>query len=103
MALKKRTLALAYTTIALSALTLVGGSYALFTDNAVGNVHLEAGTLSATLTRTAHTAKVYDPEVGYFVELGQENENVDFTENETDNVFGLEEGMLIVPTSTFTA
>ncbi len=103
MAVKKRTIALACTTIALSMATLASGSYALFTDDVLGNVHLEAGTLSATLTRTAHSARVYDPVTGYFVDKGAQNESVDFTDNDTDNVFGLEEGMLIVPTSTFTA
>ncbi len=103
MAKKKRTLVLAYTTLALSMMTMVGGSYALFTDQEQGKVHLEAGTLSATLTRTAHTARVYDPNVGYFVDKAVSDESVDFTDNETDNIFGLEDGMLIVPTCTFTA
>lgn len=103
MAKKRRTLVLAYVTLALSMATMVGGSYALFTDQEQGKVHLEAGTLSATLTRTAHTARAYDPTVGYFVDKSASNESVDFTDNETDNVFGLEEGMLIVPTCTFSA
>jgi hypothetical protein len=101
MAKKRRTLLLAYTTIALSMATMVGGSYALFTDQAQGHVHLEAGTLSTKLERTHLVTKTLGP-TGQLVE-STVTDPVDFTDNTTDNVFGLSSDAKIVPTSEFSA
>ncbi|MBQ8322832.1 MAG: hypothetical protein IJX91_02580 [Clostridia bacterium] len=101
MAKKMRTMMMAYMTLTLSALMLVGGSYALFTDEVNEGVHLQAGTLDAGLKRTSLTTYTLDPTTGKTLKTEKTNE-VDFT-NSTENVFGLTADTKIVPGNTFEA
>ncbi len=87
------------TAVAASAL-LAAGTYALFTDKVTVSNHLQAGTLKATLVRTAHSYSILD-EKGYLKETKVENESVN--SNDMSNAFELPQSALIVPQSKLSA
>lgn len=93
-------LALSMVVILLCITTVIGGTFALFTDTVTVKNHLESGVLDATLIRESAT-KVILGDDGYV-----KTENVgesDFTGANQDNVFGLELGDKIVPGSVLNA
>ena len=93
-------LALSMVVILLCITTVIGGTFALFTDTVTVKNHLESGVLDATLIRDSAT-KVILGDDGYV-----KTENVgesDFTGANQDNVFGLELGDKIVPGSVLNA
>lgn len=101
---KKRTLSLSLAGILLCVCLIVGGTYALYTDQATVSNHLEAGRLDLTLTRTALAYTVCNAETGYLekVEVGEDKSFTDATE---ENIFGFSNGqaLLMVPGSYFEA
>lgn len=98
---KMKALLLSCSIILLCICTLMGISYALFTDSASVKNHLKAGTLDATLTRTSLKYAVLN-DAGYMTEktLGAH----DFTGMTEKNVFGLDTtDLYIAPGSYFEA
>lgn len=94
---KVRTLLVGCVMIMLSAVMIVGGSYALWSDSVNVNTHLSAGTLEVTLTRT-YLEKYTLGEDMYMATATDSTEVED-----VENLFGMEEGELIVPTSSYAA
>ena len=87
--------------VALTCASLVAaGTYALFSDTVTVNNHLQAGTLKATLIRTAHSYSILDEE-GMLKETKVESENV--KSEDMSNAFDLPSDALIVPTSKLSA
>lgn len=86
---------------AITCLSMVAiGTYALFSDTVTVTNHLRAGTLKATLVRTAHSYSILDA-TGMLKETKVENENVKSTEMQ--NAFDLPDDALIVPMSKLSA
>lgn len=83
---------------------IITGAFALFTDRATINNHLEAGSLNVRLLRIGHYNLVPD-ERGYLREerVDEGGEEVDFTHSTRENSFGLGSGDVIVPTSELSA
>ncbi len=79
----------------------VGTAYGLYHETVSTQTHLVAGTLKATLVRHKLTA-VNLGEGGEFVKSVDDAEK-DFSANSQDNIFGITQGTLVAPTSTFTA
>jgi hypothetical protein len=82
---------------------IVGTTFALFSDEERFTHHLQAGDLDITLERTTLTTKSLNAD-GFLVDATDTTPK-DFTNEESDgeNVFGLADGALIVPHSTYTA
>ncbi len=73
---KRKTLLLSILTLCICMVLVVGGTFALFTDEATVNNHLQAGNLKVGLYRTAYTEKVLVAE-GYLDEkFVQSQDNV---------------------------
>lgn len=89
---------------ALATALMAGGTYALWTANAKVSNHLQAGYLDISLIRTNLTKVTLDNETG-FLKTVIDDAEVDFSDTSTENanIFGIEEGELIVPTSSFKA
>lgn len=98
---KKRIILLSCSIILLCLSLIVGGTYALLTKQLVVNSHLQAGKLDVTLTRTALKYATVN-EQGQLVEVVDE-EDVNFTDQTPENVFGISKDMKIVPGSYFQA
>lgn len=91
---------------------LVGGTFALWTDNVEVVNHLQAGTLKVALTRT-NLEQLKVDERGVLVGPKINNKEVDFTNGTTENIFGMDNqtkdeydnvaGELIAPGSKYTA
>lgn len=81
--------------------TLVGGTYALFTDTAKVTNHLKAGNLNISLVRTKLVKNTLNDQ-GVLAQTTNTDE-VDFSGESQENIFGLGSDELIVPTSSFTA
>ncbi len=81
--------------------TLVGGTYALFTDTAKVTNHLKAGNLNISLVRTKLVKNTLNNE-GVITSSTNTTE-VDFSGESQENIFGLDTDEVIVPTSSFTA
>lgn len=96
---KVTTLLVACLTIMLCTATIVGGTYALWSDTVTTTNHLAAGKLEVTLTRTGLVKHM----------LGSDGVMKDVTNNATAeiadgaNFFGIEEGELIAPTASYAA
>lgn len=103
---KLRTLLMCTLSIMLCMATVVVGTYALFTDKVTLNNHLQAGTLEISLVRTKLT-KTELTERGYLEtsELPDEGNGKDFSSTNTtnENVFGITDGTLVVPGSSYQA
>lgn len=105
MTKRMKTLMLSGMTIVLCVMIMVAGSFALFTQNSKNTTHLVAGELNAKLERVALTTTKLNSK-GYLVteeEQTSQDTPVDFTGETTDNVFGLEDGELIVPCTVLSA
>lgn len=81
--------------------TLVGGTYALFTDTAKVTNHLKAGNLNISLVRTKLVKNTLNDQ-GVITKT-ENTDEVDFSGETQENIFGLGSDELIVPTSSFTA
>lgn len=101
---KVRTLLVACVMIMLCAAMIVGGTYALWSDNVTVENHLTSGTLQVKLERISLTKTYLDDETGYLVTAGPDTTIVDFTDTNTadDNVFGIEDEK-VVPYSEYEA
>lgn len=103
---KLRTLLMCTLSIMLCMATVVVGTYALFTDKVTLNNHLQAGTLEISLVRTKLTKTELTAD-GYLEtsELPDEGNGKDFssTNTTTENVFGITDGTLVVPGSSYQA
>lgn len=93
-------LALAMVAILLCVTTIVAGTFALFSDTVKVTNHLQSGTLDVTLERVSATKTILSPD-GYLTEVTVGSE--DFSDANTDNLFGLETGDKIVPGSVLNA
>lgn len=99
---KARALLSASVLLMLSTGLLVGGTYALFSDQVKVTNHLVAGNLNVSLLRTNLSKHTLDNTTGYSKDVTDDTV-VDFTEATDKNIFGLEDGELVVPTSWFEA
>ncbi len=101
---KLRTLLMCTLSIMLCMATVVVGTYALFTDKVTLNNHLQAGTLEISLVRTKLT-KTELTERGYLEtsELPDGENGKDFSNATNENVFGITDGTLVVPGSSYQA
>ncbi len=101
---KVRTLLMACVMIMLCAAMIVGGTYALWSDNVKVENHLTSGTLQVKLERISLTKTYLDNETGYLVTAGPDTTMIDFTDTNTadDNVFGIEDEK-VVPCSEYEA
>lgn len=97
---KVRTLLTACVMIMLCAAMIVGGTYALWSDNVEVTNHLKAGTLKVSLYRTRYEKHTLGTD-GYMTDTSNDTET-DLGES-TANVFGLSDSELIVPTATYAA
>jgi predicted ribosomally synthesized peptide with SipW-like signal peptide len=88
----------------LCAAMIVGGTYALWSDNVTVENHLSSGTLQVKLERISLTKTYLDNETGYLVTAGPDTTMIDFTDTNTadDNVFGIEDEK-VVPCSEYEA
>lgn len=102
MAKNSKKMLIALITIVLCICMIVGGTYALFSDKITLTNHLQAGTLNITLKRTSLTTTLLDDETGYLKTV-IDDEELDFTEETSENVFGLAEETKIVPQCSFAA
>lgn len=100
---KVRTLLMACVMILLCTVMIVGGTYALWSDNVSVENHLTSGTLKVKLERISLTKTYLDETTGYLVTPDADTTIVDFTDTNTedDNVFGIEEK--VVPCSEYEA
>ena len=100
--MKRRTLLLSVAIFALSLVTLVGATFALFTDNVTLSTHLKAGSLDVKLTRTLLVTEYVNEDTG-FIERKEVDDDIDFTAPNTTNIFDVDDDTLIVPGSKFSA
>lgn len=92
---KRSALLLSMTTILVMVITIVGATFALFSDSVTVNNHLMAGTLEVKLERINLEWSQLDS--AGFLETKTDATVVDFSNNNTDNIFGLTSGTRIVP------
>lgn len=97
-----RTLLMASVTIMLCMGLLIGGTYALWSKTVSVTNHLVAGNLDLKLERIALSKKMLDNQTGYMKTVSN-TDTVDLTRGSDVNVFGIEEGELVVPTSYYEA
>lgn len=96
----KRALLMSVTMLAMSLVLAVGATLALFSDSALFEAHLKAGSLNVTLTRTHLVSTTLDDN-GYLV-TKEDAGDVDFTDANNKNIFNLAQDAVIVPGSKFT-
>lgn len=102
MTRRKRSVLLSFVTLMLCLALVVGGSYALFSDQVTLTTHLKAGTLDITLQRTNLVSRMLDYSTGFLVD--RENpEIVDFSGPTERNVFDLGLADKIVPGCAYKA
>jgi len=99
---KRKTLIVSSLIIMLCMAILAGSTFALFTETAKLTNHLQAGDLKAILRRTSLEKTTLDGD-GYLVELDPITTVVNFSEETTENVFGIGAEEKIVPGSKFSA
>ncbi len=87
--------------IMLCAAMIVGGTYALWSDEVRLGNHLVAGELDVKLERISLTKTYLDNATGYLVTTKPDTKVVDFSGSTTENVFGIDE--LLVPGSAYEA
>ena len=100
--MKKRTLLLSVTIFALALVTLVGATFALFTDSVTLNTHLNAGSLDIKLVRTNLVTESINKETGFIVRE-EVTDDIDFSNPGNNNIFNVDDNTLIVPGSKFDA
>ncbi len=100
---RRRALLVSSAMILLCLTIVVGTTFALFSDEEKFTHHLQAGTLDVTLERTKLTTKSLNDR-GFLVDAVDSTAK-DFSNDESDgeNVFGVSDGALIVPLSSYTA
>ncbi len=98
---KIRTLLTASVMIMLCAATIVGGTYALWSDRTTAETHLSAGKLKVELKRTS-LSKTYLGTDGY-LNTETDQRTVDFTSDTEENVFGIGSNEKLVPGSEYSA
>lgn len=99
---RKRALLVSASVILLCMTIIVGMTWALFTDTATVENHLQAGDLNITLERTKLETYSIDAATGYLVSTT--NDDVVNFSNPTDkNVFDITTTSKIVPCSYYTA
>lgn len=96
---KVTTLLVACMMIMLCTATIVGGTYALWSDSITTENHLAAGRLDVTLQRTALKKHM----LGAKSAMEDVTDNVAATINSNTNFFGIQDGELVVPTSVYQA
>lgn len=96
---KVTTLLVACMMIMLCTATIVGGTYALWSDSITTENHLAAGRLDVTLQRTALKKHM----LGANGAMDDVTDNVAATINSNTNFFGIQDGELVVPTSVYQA
>ncbi len=96
---KVTTLLVACVMIMLCTATIVGGTYALWSDSITTENHLAAGRLDVTLQRTALRKHM----LGANGVMTDDNSDVAATITNDTNFFGIGEGELVVPTSVYQA
>ena len=94
---KASKLVVATTAIALSTALLVGGTYALLSDEAKITNHLVSGALNMTLERTSLTSYFVNDDGVYPSQPVVNTGKVDFSAKTSENVFGLTSGTLFTP------
>ena len=102
MSKKIKNLLLASLTIMLCVVMIVGGTYALYTSKTTFVHHLQAGNMKVTLTRTSLTTTKLNGN-GELVTSKPNKTKTDFSNATNANVFGLEDGEVVVPLSSYTA
>lgn len=98
---KIRALLVSSITVMLCVALLVCGTYALWSKQTTLETHLVAGKLDLKLERTKLTKTVLDTD-GYLAET-TDNTVIDLTSASDANVFGITDGELIVPASSYEA
>ena len=98
----KRSILLAVLTMMLALALVVGGTYALFTDEVPLTNHLVAGKMDITLIRTNLKTTALDRTTGFLVDE-EVTDPKDFSLPTTDNVFGITTETLIVPQCKYVA
>ena len=96
---KVTTLLVACMMIMLCTATIVGGTYALWSDSITTENHLAAGRLEVTLQRTALKKHM----LGDNGVMADVDDNVAAAINSNTNFFGIQDGELVVPTSVYQA
>ena len=100
---KRRSLVMSVLMLVLSLALVASGTYALFSDQTKMTNHLQAGKLKITLERIKLERTELDLVTGYMKEQPVDETVVPFTDETTENVFGITDKTLIVPLSTYTA
>lgn len=83
--------------------TAVVGTYALFTDKVTLNNHLQAGTLEISLVRTKLTKTELTADGYLKTNTFTTPTNFSSTNTTNENVFGITDGTLVVPGSSYQA
>ena len=99
---RKRALLVSSVVILLCMTIIIGMTFALFTDSVKLTNHLQAGTLDITLIRTNLNTTQLNNDTGFLVDIDDPND-VDFSEANGLNVFGLTDESLFVPGSMYSA
>ena len=100
---RKRLLLVSGSVILLCFTIIVGMTWALFTDTQNVSNHLVAGDLEISLARVELTKTTLNGS-GFLETPDQpDTTRVEFDDNNDENVFGIEEGEVIVPGSSFVA
>lgn len=87
--------------ITLCIAVVAGATYALFTDDVTTSTHLVAGNLDIGLVRVSGSKVTLDPVTGYLKETALDRQ--DFGAETDKTVFGVQDGELSAPGSTFVA
>lgn len=96
---KVTTLLVACLTIMLCTATIVGGTYALWSDTVTTTNHLAAGELKVTLTRTGLEKRMLNSDG--VMEVSTDTNSVEIAND--NNFFGIEPDELIAPTASYAA
>lgn len=96
---KVTTLLVACLTIMLCTATIVGGTYALWSDTVTTTNHLAAGELKVTLTRTGLEKRMLNSDG--VMEVSTDTNSVEIAND--NNFFGIEQGEFIAPTASYAA
>lgn len=102
MSKKFRAITLSCITVMVCMALLVVGTYALFSDEVSISNHLQAGNLEVNLVRTAHSNTLLNNQ-GVLATTTVDNENVDFTGKNNENLFAMDSNTKIAPGCAFSA
>lgn len=96
-----RVLVLACCAVILASVLLVSASFALYTDSIKQTNHLESGNMNITLTRDKITSNKLNND-GFLEEFVDE-QNINFSGQTDENIFGITKNDKIVPLSSYKA